>query len=144
MQPGVEISYSDRSENLLCWTVIFTLRSVPEGTPELETGSLDILPNVSIRRRRLDHLPIIRVSERKLTGLPATRPASTSLPSSGQAKGAATIRMAACRQDAGATRVLCRLALGGSGGGGGVDGGWDVDGLAVVEVAEVFNGFVDG
>ena len=53
-------------------------------------------------------------------------------------------KIPACRQDAGATRVLCRLALGGSGGGGGVDGGGDVDGLAVVEAAEVFDGFVDG
>src|SRR6266481_5114307 len=53
-------------------------------------------------------------------------------------------RMTACRQDAGATCVRCRLALGGGGGGGGVDGGWDVDGLAVVEVAEAFDGFVDG
>src|SRR5258707_15070756 len=102
MQPGVEISYSDRSENLLCWTDIFTLRSVPEGTPELETGSLYILPNVSIRGRRLNYLPIIRVSERKLTGLPTTRPAHTSLPSAWQANCPAAIRIAACRGDAAA------------------------------------------
>jgi hypothetical protein len=29
-------------------------------------------------------------------------------------------------------------------GGGGVDGGGEVDGMAVVEAAEVFDGFVDG
>ena len=39
-------------------------------------------------------------------------------------------------------RPLQRLC--GSCGGGGVDGGGDVDGLAVVEAAEAFDGFVDG
>ena len=42
------------------------------------------------------------------------------------------------------SRERCGAALRGSGGGGGVDGGGDVDGLAVVEAAEVFDGFVDG